>query len=101
MTKSKNKIFCLHQVRRYRLQQFLRQATARNNSNGTCEENEDKKQHHVSYLWKKESVDLTDRLLFSVRVYCNRSQMTSQGVKNKKVRHERKLSGVTVVLYTL
>ena len=27
---------------------------------------------------------LTHRLNFSVRVYCNRSQMTSQRVKNKK-----------------
>ena len=34
-------------------------------------------------------------------VYCNRSQKTSQRVKNKKVRHETKSSGVTVVLYTL
>ena len=31
---------------------------------------------------------LTNRLRFSVRVYCNRSQMTSQRVKNKKVRDE-------------
>ena len=44
---------------------------------------------------------LTNRLHFSVRVYRNRSQMTSQRVKNKKVRHETKSSGVTVVLYTL
>ena len=39
--------------------------------------------------------------IFSVCVYCNRSQMTSQRVKNKKVRHETKSSGMTVVLYTL
>ena len=31
---------------------------------------------------------LTNRLHFSVCVYCNRSQMTSQRVKNKKVRDE-------------
>ena len=31
---------------------------------------------------------LTNRLHFPVCVYCNRSQMTSQRVKNKKVRHE-------------
>ena len=31
---------------------------------------------------------LTDKLRFSVRVYCNRSQMTSQRVKNKKVRRD-------------
>ena len=36
-----------------------------------------------------------------MRVYCNRSQMTSQRVKEQKVRHETKLSSVTVVLYTL
>ena len=46
-------------------------------------------------------VCLTNRLHFSVRVYCNRSQKTSQRVKNKKVRHETKSSGVIVVLYTL
>ena len=34
-------------------------------------------------------------------VYCNRSQMTSQRVENKKVQHKTKSSGVTVVLYTL
>ena len=44
---------------------------------------------------------LTKRQYFSVCVYCNRSQITSQRVKNKKVRHETKSSGVTVVLYTL
>ena len=44
---------------------------------------------------------LTNRLHFSMCVYCNRSQMTSQRVKNKKVRHETKLSGVNVILYTL
>ena len=43
---------------------------------------------------------VTNRLHFSVRVHCNRSQMTSQRVKNKKVRHEMKSSGVTVVLYS-
>ena len=43
---------------------------------------------------------LTNRLYFSVCLYC-KSQMTSQHVKNKKVRHETKSSGVTVVLYTL
>ena len=37
---------------------------------------------------------------FSVCVYCDRSQ-TSHRANNKKVRHETKLSGVTVVLYTL
>ena len=31
---------------------------------------------------------LTNRLHFSVCVYCNRSQMTSQCAKNKKVRDE-------------
>ena len=46
-------------------------------------------------------VDLTNRLHFSMCVYCNRSQMTSQRAKNKKVGHEMKSSGVTVVLYTL
>ena len=45
--------------------------------------------------------NLTNRLHFPVCVYCNISQMTSQHVKNKKVRHETKSSGVTVVLYTL
>ena len=44
---------------------------------------------------------LTNRLHFAVCVYCSRSQMTSQDVKNKNVRHETKSSGVTVVLYTL
>ena len=39
--------------------------------------------------------------LWSLLVYRNRSQMTSQHVKNKKVRHETKSSGVTVVLNTL
>ena len=42
--------------------------------------------------------------IFSVCVYCNRSQMTSQRVRNKEVRvvrHETKSSGMTVVLYTL
>ena len=36
-----------------------------------------------------------------VCVYYNGSQMTSQRVKNKKVRHETKSRGVSVVLYTL
>ena len=42
-----------------------------------------------------------NRLHFSVCVYCNRSQMTSQRLKNKKVRHKTKSSGVTVVFYML
>ena len=32
---------------------------------------------------------------FSVRVYCNNTQMTSERVKNKKVGHETKSSAVT------
>ena len=36
----------------------------------------------------KSTIKLTNRLHFSVCVYCNRSQMTSQRVKNKKVRDE-------------
>ena len=44
---------------------------------------------------------ITCRLHFSVCAYSNRSQMTSQRVKEKKGRHEMKSSGVTVVLYTL
>ena len=44
---------------------------------------------------------LTNRLHFSVHVYCNRSQIMSERVKDKKVQHETKSSGVTVVLYTL
>ena len=42
---------------------------------------------------------LTNRLHFSVCVYCNRSQMTSAGKEQKK--YKTKSSGVTVVLYTL
>ena len=37
---------------------------------------------------------LTNKLHFSVCVYCNRSHITSQRAKNKKVRHETKSSGV-------
>ena len=44
----------------------------------------------------------TNTLHLSVCVCCtDRPQMTPQRVKNKKVRHETKSSGVTVVLYTL
>ena len=46
-------------------------------------------------------VYLTNRLDFSVRVYCNRSQMTTQCVKNKKASHETRSSCVTIVLDTL
>ena len=42
-----------------------------------------------------------DYIFPCVRVYCNRSQMSSQRVKNKNVRHQTKSSGVTVVLHTL
>ena len=37
---------------------------------------------------------LTNKLHFPVCVYCNRSHVTSQRAKNKKVRHETKSSGV-------
>ena len=41
-------------------------------------------------------VNLTNRFRgVSVRVYCNRSQMTSQRGKNQKARHETKSSAVT------
>ena len=47
--------------------------------------------------------NLANRLHFSVHVYCNRSQMMSQRVKNEKYDtrpvHETKSNGVTVVLY--
>ena len=39
---------------------------------------------------------LSNRLRFSVRVYCNNAQMTSERVKNyEKVRHETKSRAVT------
>ena len=41
------------------------------------------------------------KITFFRVLYCDRLQMMSQRVKNKKVRHETKSSGVTVVLYTL
>ena len=57
----------------------------------------------VDYLTGLHLVDyLTNRLHFSMCVYCNRSQMMSQRAKNKKVRHKMKSSGITVVrFYTL
>ena len=55
---------------------------------------------YFSFLYiYTQALYLTNRLHFPVCVYCNRSQMTSQRVKNKK--YETKSSGVTVVLYTL
>ena len=42
------------------------------------------------------NVYLTNRFHFSVRLYCNRPQMTSWRAKNKKVRHETKSSALTL-----
>ena len=42
------------------------------------------------------AIQVTNRLHFSMCVYCNRSQMTLQRVKVKKVLHETKSNGVTV-----
>ena len=44
---------------------------------------------------------LTNRLHFFVCVYCNRSHITSERVKNKYVRHETKSSGVTCSLHVV
>ena len=57
--------------------------------------------HIIVSTYFSNSTYLTNRLHFPVRVYFNRSQITSQRVKNKIVRHETKSSGMTVVLYTL
>ena len=48
------------------------------------------------FLWYK-----TNRLHFSVRVYCNRSQKTSQRVKNNSHTTRLRLVSYFFVLYTL
>ena len=64
--------------------------------------------NHISLIpqcSEKESSILQSQLHLIIELYlCAveiRSEMTSQRVKNKKVQHETKSSGVTVVLYTL
>ena len=55
----------------------------------------------VKFRYPVESGTILQDIYSTHTSVCNRSQMMSQCVKNRKVRHETKSSGVTVVLYTL
>ena len=57
----------------------------------------------ISNLGGRESLEIavTNRFHFCVRLYCNRSQMTSWRVKNKKVRTRRSRVPWLFVLHTL
>ena len=51
--------------------------------------------------WKQSKFYLTNRFHFCVRLYCNRSQITSWRVKNKKVHTRRSRVPWLFVLHTL